>query len=308
MKHTAWLLLPLLGCATADGPAINDAASDTDAPAAEAECHARIVRLEPGDNVAGVNTGAEVSLVLDLPLPPGAAWRLEVVGAAGEVTWSNDRRTAWWRPTEPLLHGTRYTVEATVCDDARTATFTTAAAQVDPVALAGSTWAVTLDTLEWLAPLSSDLLTDLFEVTAVQLQVVGPPEALRLSATAVSDRCLPTVDLGSLDLAANPSFSSGPARVEIDVGRARVIAEDIVLSGTFTADGQAVSDLGVSALLDLAALTPLIGGLDACIMSRALGEPCVPCSDGREACVPVVLAAELTQQSEVYEDDCGERR
>lgn len=308
MKHTAWLLVPLLACATTDPAPIGDVVTDTDAPSADAACHARIVRLEPGNEVEGVDPTAEVSLTVDLPLPVDAAWRLEVVGAAGEAGWSNDRRTAWWRPTEPLAHGTRYTVEAAVCDDVRTTTFTTAAAHVDPVLLAGTTWAVTLDSLEWLAPASSDLLTNLFEVTAVQLQVVGPPEALRLLATAVGDRCVPPIDLGPLDLAANPSFSSGPARMEVDVGRARVIAEGIVLSGTFTADGQAVSDLGVSALLDLAALTPLIGGLDACVMSRALGEPCVPCGDGRAACVPVVMSAELTQQAEVYEDDCGERR
>ena len=121
------------------------------------------------------------------------------------------------------------------------------------------------------------------------------PEAPHLHLRGEVAACEVVVDLGRLDLSANPSFSTEPVDLDLDLGGAVIRARQVVTSGTLREDG--LDDLGLSALLDLAPLAPMLPGADLCWMSRVLGEPCGPCGDGAETCVPVVLTAPVAQAS-----------
>lgn len=305
--NRAALLLTLAACATEATVYQPDTMASDDDTDDVVGCSSRIVRLDPPDG-AEVPRAAPVVMHLDVPVPSGATWSLEVDGVPGSTAWSDDRRACTWIPGAPLPPEQTFTVRGRVCGDEVVSTFRTGPAPLIPERLLGRAWGVKADDLAWVAPRSADLLTPLLVSAGADLVVDHGPQGPSLYA-GPTDACEPPRLLGPIDFTANPAFSVGPIAVDEPVGDGELRALNVHVTGRFAAGGMELRDLGVTATLDLAALGELLPGIDACMVSRAMGEPCGPCGDGRDTCVPVAITSDLLLElpdHEPLDDGCDD--
>jgi len=268
----------------------------TDSPT-EGPCVATVSSITPGDGTTSVLPDTTVLATFDAPTD-----HVDVAfapAAAGSSRLADDKRSVSWTPSEPLQRGTAYTVSVAACAGSGSATFTVVPAPLaDPVALGWRTWDLDLtgSAATWRSPalgpdlarsfrdhhlLVSTQFVDAYNIDLVAAWGVGEGAVLTQST------CSPPIDFIGADFVdTDPAFQVGSAHGEVVVQDVSLPLLEAGLYGVLTDDGATLVDATLTGLLDLAPLSPVLGG-DPCALAEAFGDHCEPCPDGGTACVPV---------------------
>lgn len=233
-------------------------------------------------------------------------------GAGGvldtEVVWGPDRTCTYAAPTAPIPARPSVPVSVSVRSEERVGTF-----EFDhPIPSDRSQDPVDLGTATWVLPVDDDTSRLLHGLELLD----DPPTALALhlsSADANGDRVLTLGeardDGARQDLCVGTTSWSVPASLLLRQVAAPLSQDDGlfgglsarrgVLQGRLTEDADAIEDLVLLALVDLAASEPVLEAPPAAVCDAWSADlptsPCVPCgppSDGiagLPACVPFVL-------------------
>lgn len=300
------LLLLAVGC---DGDQnLNDLEtdlSDTE-DVSESVCDATVASITPADGEDGVSVYSRVTATFTDEVRSGQ-FSMEL-GVAGATDLSADGLSAVFTPTEPFEAGLGYTAEVTVCDVLTEASFTTTTeAEVDPEVVPDRTYALALDEVTWSAPSLIALVSSDFEDRYLLLEVQALDNDARTATVAggmgvvagggiKQQRC---VDPWNLDEGTfyNPQLTVGPQTLDVTFGAddGLLPIEDLTLQGSFDASAESLTDITVTGLIDMDPLDEAYGGeldISFCTLSEdTYGEPCVPCADGRVACLQASLTA-----------------
>jgi hypothetical protein len=107
--------------------------------------------------------------------------------------------------------------------------------------------------------------------------------------------CDTLVDVGWIDFRDNPKLQVGPTVLELSLIEQTFTAWDFTLSGEFGVDGTEMVDLTIEALFDTSDID-FVDGFDTCELLPALSmPPCIPCPDGRVACLQLVAEAPVAR-------------
>ena len=225
-----------------------------------------------------------------------------------EALWAPGRRCAVAVPTSPLPARPSVPVTVTVRDQDRVGSFdfdhaVSAARGPDPLDLGTATWVLPVDADTSRLVFGVELLDDPPTALAVHL---GPADTagdrvLTLGEArdggARQDLCVPT---GSWDMPATTSLRQLAAPLsQDDLLPGGLLARRGALQGRLSESGDALEDVVLLALADLAASEPVLEAAPSEVCAAWTdadgSSPCVPCgppSDGvagLPACVPFVL-------------------
>jgi hypothetical protein len=220
---------------------------------------------------------------------------IEVEGVPGLVSFRGvGDRTVVFTPEAELAPLTGYTATLTWCGGSQTVSFTTSAAGLpleDPAGLVGRVFAVPFSSGRIVEPAGAAGVlgtyltqTDLLRVDAVDGTLVAT-NALAEDGTTAQDWCVPTTTLGPESFADAPHFRLGGDGVRMVLAGYVVTLHDLVVTGTFLADGRSVAGGVVTYTVDTRELAPLVDPTDPnsfCLAAAQFGESCGPCPDSDE--------------------------
>jgi hypothetical protein len=243
---------------TADGDADTDADTDTDT---DADCDVEIASFDPKNGVDLVKLDAEVVVDFTAAVPTEATWSVDVAGATGSATLAGDGLSATWTPTGTLPAETLLTVNAAVCDDTASATFTTLPPPIDPAAVPPHTYVLDWEDLIIVEPPLAAIIagTIPIEFVLIELAEIDPIALVVDTAAAVGDDT--DGSLGPICTSAaeneasfelNPYLSFGPETLSfvVDGGAGTTSeAEDLSIVARVHEDGSALTDLRLNTLL-----------------------------------------------------------
>jgi hypothetical protein len=247
---------------TNDGDADTDADTDSDTDT-DADCDGvEIASFDPEDGADLVKLDAEVVVTFTGPVPEfGVPWNVDIPGATGTPTLAADRLSATWTPTGTLPPETTLTVNASVCNDAQSSTFTTLPPPIDPAVVPPHTYVIEWADLTITEPPLAALFEDQIplEFVLIELAAIDPVSLVVDTAAAVGDDtdgslgplCLSSVE-NEASFELNPYVKFGPETltfvVDAEAGTTSD-AEDLTIYARVHEDGSALTDVRLSALL-----------------------------------------------------------
>ncbi|MEQ1500812.1 MAG: Ig-like domain-containing protein [Myxococcota bacterium] len=297
-----------------DGDADTDADADSDTDTdsdADADCTATIVAVDPADGATLVPLDAEVTVSFDAAITATDPLSIDVSGATGTVALAGDGLSATW--TGALDPDTAYTVNANVCTDTSSTTFTTLPPSIDPSTVEGNTYAIAWDDLNITEPQNSVAIELLIQVDAILAQVLAiDPVTLLADAAATigtddgtgllePDCAIATVQ--TADFSLNPYFSiDGTISITIDSAGTAVDIEDFQLLARVSEDSSALEDVRISGLIATEQINP--PGVECANPALSILAPtCVPCTtsasgdcmlfEANAAVAPVVAGVDI---------------
>ena len=193
-----------------------------------------------------------------------------------------------------------------------------AAVPPTPAPAAGTTWFVSTDSGRWVKPDGAERILSLApEGLALWLSVAAERPAdfdfmLAVGDMDAQDSCVRTITMNGLTLLPDGRFRFGPADFTLPNG---TTAEDLELEGKFPTGMGPITEISAKARLDVSSIPrdvlPLMDDVDACgVVSALLQADCIPCRDGRVACLDVEMAdyvgdsRDLSSTHEVQLADC----
>jgi len=223
---------------------------------------------------------------------------------AGTSTLNDAGDVVLFTPDAPLASGTTYTATLAYCSGNPEISFTTSslgaplAASID-----GNAYIVDLNGARFLQPAGvADLLLSQLnnsilmgvQTSSPNLQMIG---AISVDGGTDQDVCTPTIDFPSADFSDSPYFAVGPQDTTISAAGYDIEISQLMISGTFSADGTYFGGGVLAGQLDARVLAPLVGSLlgtkdpDAiCATVAGFGVTCTECaSDGQPYCLDVLV-------------------
>lgn len=262
------------------------------------ECGIVVERTSPTDRASDVDVFTSVSFWLSGADPTARIGMDEVPGRSRVLG-----ERVEFTPEAPLSAATEHTARLCSCGVESTITFTTGhplgTPVSDPTTLAGRTWTLDLAAGRLRAPAGLDTLFAPYLRAAVLLEVTDAPAtalAVRTGWTrpgvSEQDPCSPTTDL-TADFTVNPNLVAGPA----DGWFPNVVptrAEGVIVTGTWTWDGERLVDATWSGVVDTAPWAALADPEDPgsfCAALAPLGGTCEACRDGSTWCLRMTIEA-----------------
>ena len=140
--------------------------------------------------------------------------------------------------------------------------------------------------------LTVDVLLGIDTATDSEIQMLG---AISESLGGLQDYCTPSIDFPEAATFTNPSFSVGPAQVELDISGTPIEISSLSISGAFAPDCSYFGGGRLLGELDARVLAPLAGDLagtedpdEICAFLAPLGVVCEACTtDGAPYCAQV---------------------
>ena len=314
MRRFALFALPalVLACTPDDGTLIvddsgpdteadTDTDTDTDTDAdTDVECEDEIDYLDPGNGTVDVSSTPTLRAWLTEG-NPDADVTFELTGPDGDVTGqvANSNGGAQWTftPDDELSRSQEYTFLASVCGDSSSSTFETVAGPIDESALVGRSYDINLNDVSWNSPdqtvgvlllgyIDTDHVmvnVDAVDSDADTITTIGAM-ASAPNGTVEQDVCVDVIPFDPADFSGNPYFQAGPSSTTIGAGGFDVNVEEFTVSGSFTDDADAISNMRVIGYMDVRDFE--FQGVDACTALSFLGGGCEACpSDGVAGCV-----------------------
>lgn len=280
-----------------DGEMIDTEDSDDVAP--QPSCEVSVVSIVPTSGERFAGTRSDIVVDFSAPLEHHMAWSVAVEGVDTTVELSADGMTATLQPRRPLAHETEYAVTAMACDSELRETFRTTPRSVSVSDVTDRWWSLGAGDLTWVAPGSSSLFDALVSFEALSFEAVADPtvpSGLRLEAffevTLDLGVCGDAVDLGPIDLSANPRFTTTPTDIWVPSEVGDALLAQVQVSGTYSHGGMELDDIHLQGLIDTRPIEPFSPlPVDVCELASMLGEPCVACPDGMMACIATVVTA-----------------
>jgi len=319
MRRIAFFALPALAlaCTPDDGSiVVDDTATDTEADTdtdadsdtdtdtdadTDVGCDDELDYLDPGNGTIDVSPTPTLSAWL-VDGNPDATIELSLSGPDGEVSGSvaNANGGARWTfsPDEELARTTQYTFLAEVCGESLESTFTTVSGPVDASGLVGKTYDIGMDDdLVWNSPdqtvgalllgyIDTDHVLVNIDAVDVDNDTITTIGAMGWDQGNGVEQypCTYSIPFDAADFSGNPYFQAGPSNTTLGAGGFDVNVEDFTVSGSFTEDASAVSNMRIVGYMDVRDLE--FQGVDACTALTFLGGGCEACpSDGVKGCV-----------------------
>ena len=224
----------------------------------------------------------------------------------GTVTRNDDDTMAYFEPDAPLTPDASYTAKVTWCDGASSefVQFTTSSLGDpldDPSAVEGRTYLVDLGDARFAEPagvgpllqlkVRQSILLTVTSVDATSLTMVG---ALTAASGSTQDFCLPTIDFPKpADFSEAPYWEVQADETSLIVAGNDVLIQDLVISGTFSADGTTFGGGVLGGTIDTALLGGILGQEDnpdyICDLADNFGDECSECPNGNDTCLGLLL-------------------
>lgn len=306
----ALLALPLFACSGKDSG--DDTGGDTDTDTNTDGCDTTIESTIPTAGAADAYYRANIEFELS---EPDATAQI-TTSIPGTQTVSADGLRVIWTLSEPLAPSTAYSATLDYCGGSATIDFTTSSLGTpvsDPAGLVGAPYEVALNEARIVEPpgLGSVLSSYLTEVILIGVTNVSSDSINMIGAIAGDDGnqdyCDPTIPFPTADFIGSSYFSVGPQDTTFSVAGYDIDIEDLVLNGTFAADGSYFDGGVLSGTIDTRPLAPLLGEDEGAICELAVnfGAACEPCpSDGQEFCLTLVadqIYAERSSAAQLVE-------
>ncbi|MES2644845.1 MAG: Ig-like domain-containing protein [Myxococcota bacterium] len=299
MRLLPFLVLALSACS-------GDKAPEDTAPA----CEVTVKETVPASAATGVYYRAAVEFHLSSPDP------LATVSAsfAGVQSTSTDGTIVYYTPSAPLGQNTAYTATLASCAGDTEVAFTTSAdgaPLADESTLLNRTWSFDLAAARIVSPEGMSLVLSsvpqqplLIGVVSIDSGTLDLIEAgsIANAETQTQDYCLATTDLPGADFSESPYFHLTAPVATVSVGGAPVTVSDMVITGTFAADGTYIAGGTLSGTLDTRGMGVLVGDEGnpsaACDLMVQAGIRCGDCPDGERYCLELdadqILAPEVS--------------
>jgi hypothetical protein len=224
---------------------------------------------------------------------------------AGSQHRNDDATATYFTPDAPLEHSTAYTAEIMWCGMSETelVDFTTSSLGeplVDPSEVDGRTYLVDLQDARIAEPagvgpllalkLDQAILLTVSSVDATSLTMIG---ALTVDGGSTQDFCLPTIDFPKpADFTESPYWEVQADETILNVADNDVAIQDLVISGTFSADGATFGGGVLAGTIDTSLLGVILGSEDPgymCDLADDFGDECSKCPDGSPYCLGLRL-------------------
>lgn len=299
-------LLPLV-CVLASLPACSgDKAPADTAPA----CEVTVEETVPVDAAPSAHYRDAVEFHLSDPDPLATV----TASFAGEMSTSEDGTIVYYTPSAPLTPNTAYTATLESCAGTTALAFTTSGDGLplaDEGGLVNRTWSFDLAAARIVSPEGMNLVLStvpqqplLIGVVALEAGTIDLIEAGSVADAEVQtqDYCLSTTELPGAEFAESPYFALSAAVATVYVGGAPVTVNDMVITGTFAADGTYIAGGKLSGILDTRNMGILVGDEGnpsaACDLMVSAGIRCGDCPDGERYCLDLqadqILAPEVS--------------
>jgi len=278
-----------IGCnSPEDSPVDTDV--DTDLPPV---CTAEIASISPDNGATEVELDTPIVVGFTEAVSPDDPWEITLQGAPGSSVLAEDGLSATFTPDSPFTPDTTYPIEASVCEDAALASFTTRFG-VDASLLPGRTYAVSYGAINFVSPTIANTLSPA-DWILIQVDTVDPTGQQLTTFAGLADGATPmpdcgnSLDSGPADFSDNPLLSVGPTDFVLPVSGDTVTIEDFLVRGRFEAGAGVLSNVRISGMLDTRGITTIDG---VCSLSALTGTPCEPCRDGAVRCLPIQAEAD----------------
>jgi hypothetical protein len=276
---------------------------DSEAPA----CEIQLVSTVPETGSSDAYYRAAIEATFDDEDDTAMITLFDDAGHAvpGTESRSDDAKTAYFTPTDPLTPGASYTAEIMWCGMEETETFDFTASSLgepvtDPAAIEGRTYLVNLREARFAEPagvgplialkVRQSILLTVTSVDATSLTMMG---ALTSANGSTQDFCLPTIDFPKpADFSESPYWVVEADQATLSVADNDVAIEDLVISGTFAADGATFGGGVLAGTIDTSLLGGILGQKDPaylCELAEDFGDDCVACPDGSPYCLGLRL-------------------
>lgn len=244
---------------------------------------------------------------------------------AGTQSVSEDGKTVYFTPNEPLAPSTDYTVDLSWCggestDSVSFRTSDLGTSMSDSNILAGKGYSLDLASARIVEPpnvgsvlgsvLTTPILIGVTNVSADKIRMIG---AVAKEGTTDQDFCNPSIDFPEADFSKAPFFEIGPEDTTITVSGAAIKIGQLQVGGTFAADGSYFGGGTLSGSIDardIASAIPDLGDAQTlCDLIAGFGAACETCPDGQTFCLSLVAdqitATEISKGLvEVSAQDC----
>lgn len=222
----------------------------------------------------------------------------------GTLFKSDDGLVLKWVLSAPLTPSTAYSATLSYCGGEVVLDFTTSALGAplaDASALVGNTYVVDLTAARIVEPpgigdvltgyLTTDILIGVSAVGASDIEMIGAI-AVEDSDPAMQDMCTETIDFPTASFTESPFFSIGPDDTTFVVSDIEVNIQDLLVNGTFSADGNYFDGGVLSGVIDTRPLAGLVDESDPnsiCALAVSFGAICEDCpADGEPYCLSLV--------------------
>lgn len=276
--------------------------ADTGGETGGESCEVQLTETTPNSGAVGVYHRDELLLTFNADAASAEIAILDDAGTAvaQSVAWSAGNLEA--TVTATLAPTTNYTLMVGICGAENEIAFQTSSIG-EPLALTdeemtGRVYEFLLSDADITDPAILEAIDDttiavpiLLEVTvaAGQIAFMGAMGGVTEDGTLVQHPDYEPFYFPAADFSASPYFHSQSELVSITYNGAEVPMHNFELFGTFLADGSAVVEAEVVALIDTSNIGPLLGQSDdpdaACDFTASLGLYCEACPDGEERCL-----------------------
>jgi len=266
-------------------------------------------------------TGADDTAVASLTDASGAA-------VSGTSSLSGDSTVVYFAADSELSPSSTYTAGLTYCSgDASVAFSTSSLGGALESDILGNTYALDLSAARFVKPEGVGVLLQQYvtqEILAGVTNVVSGEALSMLGAIAeegsdptTQDYCTETFDFPTADFSEEPYFVLGPATTPLTIAGFTVNIGDMLVSGTFAADGSYFGGGVLSGEIDGREVSEAFDEIEdseaLCALAASVGATCEACTaDGEIACLSIevdqINAAAIDDLTlvEVAASDCHE--
>lgn len=255
-----------------------------------------VVASTPDNGATDVAFTTEISFTLSGPDTTAEI----TTDIPGSQSVSSDGLTVSWVPSAPLASETTYTVDLKYCGGSTSVEFTTAesfAGKVENSVYGLELANATIDEPAGVGGMLGDylpeyVLVEVVSADAASLKLMGAL-AVEGSNPPEQDVCTESIDFPTADFGGQPYFQVGPADTMFAVAGYNVTLYDMMLAGTFNADGSAIENGELEGSIDARDIAGAVG-FDAetlCMYLGYFGGSCSACpSDGEPLCLTLAVS------------------
>jgi hypothetical protein len=267
-------------------------------------------------------TGADDSAVATLTDASGEA-------VAGTSSLSDDATVVYFEADASLAPSSSYTAGLTYCSGDASVAFSTSTLGGDidaSIDLTGNTYALDLASARFVRPegvgvllqqyVTQEILAGVTSVSDTAITMLGSI-AVEGSDPATQDYCTETFDFPEADFSEAPFFVLGPATTPLTIAGFSVNIGDMLVSGTFAADGSYFGGGVLSGEIDGREVSDAFDEIEdaeaLCALAASVGASCEACTaDGEVLCLSIEVdqitasAIDGLELVEVAASDCHE--
>jgi len=331
MSRSVWLLAALaLGACNKDKGGDTAGGGDTDS--GNLACDVTVDSTVPDSGAVDAYWQSDIEFHLSDADDTAVLALTQGGTAVSGTSWlGDDADVVYFTPDSPLSPSTSYTATASLCggDLNPSIDFTTdsygTALDAD---ITDNTYVVDLANARFVKPegvadlllgqLNNDILIGVQSYDDSTLQMIG---AMSTEIGGPQDFCNASIPFPEADFTGAPYFAVGPEDTLISVAGYDIEISNLVISGTFAADGSSFGGAVLAGELDARVLAPLLVDLvgtddpdEICALLVGFGVACDTCSaDGQPYCIDILadqMTAELKADTVlecVPETDCNEQ-